>query len=162
MTNAAEVLAVRAIDFAEVRAALGSGEERRCAAILKALPRDDAGRAVGRAVTALLCGAEGQVLSDAEPFAEGAVRRLDPVLTEAFRVVLSHLARGGPVSLPSGRDLGWHRLRRRPLFGVDGPWGGLSREETAAFAATLTGTAPFVVEAARKGLGLLALSSGGP
>jgi hypothetical protein len=193
------VLLLHAIDFDEARALFGSGDEKRCALILKAVPKDgDGARALCRAVTALVCGAEGQMLSDAELFGAGAARRLDAVLADAFPIVLSDLARGRPASIEApeperfwkgfmqghlDRVAGaernpWRRLQRRALFGVEssrGPrWGGLSHEETAAFAAALPSSSPApspefgtwyvqlkekVTEAARDGLGLWSLGS---
>jgi hypothetical protein len=193
------VLLLHAIDFEEARALFGSGDEKRCALILKSVPKagGDA-RALSRAVTALICGAEGQVISDAEPFGTAGARRLDAALAEAFPIVLSDLARGRPASIEApeperfwkdymqghldrlaGAERNpWRRLRRRPLFGVDSSrdprWGGLSREETAAFAAALPASpeAPSpefgtwyvllrqkVTEAARDGLGLWSLGT---
>jgi hypothetical protein len=177
-------LLLHAIDFDEVRSLFGSGDEKRCALILKSVPKGGDARALSRAVTALICGAEGQQISDAEPFGTGASRRLDPALTEAFRIVLSDLTRGRVASItysdpdpldrgPDAQRTPWRRLQRRPLFGVESGaearWGGLSREETVAFATALAASpeAPSpgfgtgyvllkekVTETAREGLGL--------
>ena len=65
MGDATNVLLLSAVDFAEARAIFGSGDEKRCAAVLKILPAaaEDA-MALGRGVTALLLGAEGLAVSE--------------------------------------------------------------------------------------------------
>src|SRR5215813_8681619 len=69
------VLLLHAIDFEEARALFGSGDERLCARILKNVPTvGEAARTLSRAITALVCGTEGERLSGARPFEKRAVR----------------------------------------------------------------------------------------
>jgi hypothetical protein len=166
-------LVFRSIDLARVKSALGSGEEKLCAKILKSIPEEAEGRGMKdgdddvkewkRGVAALLLGELGETMSEREPFGAAKIVKSGRGLSLAFTSVLQALAQeSGEDSLQhSGVDLFWkkflhqyvdrivgtelnpHRkLFSRPLFGLESDdenalWGGLSRNEVAAFAAKL-------------------------
>lgn len=119
------------IDLQRVREALGSGEEKLCAAVLKTLPKDAPElKAWTRAVCLLFLGAEGEALSGRDPFTDQKPIDPDPDQAAALRFILMGMAAGPalPVSNPDPR------LLRRPLFGWNPPargkgWGALSRGE---------------------------------
>lgn len=168
-------LVFRSIDLARVRSALGSGEEKFCARLLKSVPAEAEGRGMKpdsddvrewkRGITALLLGELGETMSGREPFGRTEVVKTGRALSLAFSSVLQALSQG-PEEVEtsirhSGVELFWNKflhrhvdgiagqganphrnLFSRPLFGIesgceDALWGGLSRDEVAAFAAAL-------------------------
>ena len=131
-------MVVAPIDLLRVKAALGSGDEKLCAAILKTLPKDAPElKAWTRTICLLLLGAEGEELSSRDPFGDQEVTEPGPDQAAALRAILAGMAGApaGPMARPDAR------LIRRPLFGWRPPegargWGALSRGEAARRAET--------------------------
>ncbi|MBI3855125.1 MAG: hypothetical protein HY293_05485 [Planctomycetes bacterium] len=156
----ASFLELRGMDLARVRAVLGSGDEKFCAALLKDLPAEaqlrglsdgsDEVRDWKRGVTALLLGQQGQSMSEREPLGGGDVVRAGPGLSLAFSLILRRLSPGAggcriALDGAAGRR-GLEALLSRPLFGLESEgggacWGAWSRAEIASGAALLEGQA---------------------
>src|SRR5258706_16325787 len=86
------------VDLLRVKAALGSGEEKLCAAILKTLPKDAPElKAYTRAVCLLLLGAEGEALSARDPFDDQDLTDPDPDQAAALRFILIGMAAAPPL-----------------------------------------------------------------
>lgn len=131
-------LVVAPVDLLRVKAALGSGEEKLCAAVLKTLPKDAPElKAWTRAVCLLFLGAEGEALSARDPFDDQNLSDPDPDQAAALRFIILGMTAGAPMPVARPDP----RLIRRPLFGWKPPegargWGALSRSEAAAVAKT--------------------------
>lgn len=168
----ASFLRVHRIDFAQVRAALGSGEEALCTRVLRTIPQAGADliKDWKRGVTALLLGDRGELLSGRDPLISSEIERPGPALSLAFASVLQELVQDPPgvrafLERPEGGGF-WASLRRqhpalfsRPLFGLESGhesirWGGWGRADVAALASSLVDPAAAelrdVVQAATK------------
>jgi hypothetical protein len=162
------VLRVYALDLAQLRSLLGSGEEAFCAKVLRTIP-EAAGRrglaaqsdlvmAWKRGVAGLVLGDAGEALSAREPFGTSDLPKAGPGLSLAFASIVEGFATEGlggclPISarLPEP-------LVHRPLFGLepDGAlvrWGALRREALEALAAD-----PLIAAVRDRGLDLVSLS----
>jgi hypothetical protein len=158
-------LVVAPVDLFRVKAALGSGEEKFCAAILKTLPKDAPElKAWTRAVCLLLLGAEGEALSARDPFDDRELTDPDPDQAAALRFILLAMA-VAPAVLVQRNEL---RLIRRPLFGWNPPvggrsWGALSRTELPRLFTTKPDLEKIISDPPGRGLDLVSwFSSEGP
>jgi hypothetical protein len=157
------IRAAAPVDLLRVKAALGSGEERLCAAILKTVPGSGEGtREWKRAVCLLLLGREGERLSERDPFTEHGVVLADWAQTLALRSILQGMA-ASPAAPLRGVAID-PRLLRRPLFGLSSPdeflqWGALGRAELAGAAGTDSELVRLLREAGARGLDLVSWST---
>ena len=103
-----------AVDLAQLRAMLGSGEEKFCAKVLRSVPplaeRLNLVKEWKRAVTSLVLGEAGEALAARDPFA-AAVGKADPGLSLAFASILEGFAASGEPADGTFSD--------GPLFGLE-------------------------------------------
>lgn len=128
---------VLAVDLLQLRALLGSGEEKFCAKVLRAVP--PAAERLGllkewkRAVTGFVIGDAGAALSERAPFDRATPTRADRATSLAFASILQGFAVEGLGGVFGGA------LPQRPLFGLEADgelvrWGGLGNDELDPFA----------------------------
>jgi hypothetical protein len=158
----ASLLRLHAVDLEKFRAVLGSGEERFCAKVLKALPAAAEKRGLRnewkRAVTGLILGDQGAELSSRPLFGSKDLTKADPALSLAFASVVEGFALpglGGTVEIAPGFC---DELLARPLFGLepDGVlvrWGGLDPKEVRSVSSH-----PGIAPIAMKDLAVIGLS----